>query len=740
MKKFIYILLGLIGVYILWNVFYTPSAERIDLNDYQPINEFQASYDALNKEVTEVEDVQSSNYYDIEETVRIINGLEIAQSQSNDFYEYLEYMAKQDYSLVANDIIQAKKKLLPILQRMFQLQKQHEELSEIWIIARSVGAGFGALARNSDPTGTLSATAEAYATGNLMGALSLGDNLGINQAKAAAFDEYDRQLELKESLSVEIESLKMAYIEYLTEFTPVYNKYMKEWDKLCVNKDKAYLDLYSGRMADAYNSTEKIIKEYPTNREALLLKSLSLINIGSGYMNEPMDGEQILTISKEINLPDTIKRNIKWNDFFIEADLVLDNYLKAYPERSAPALVLKGLLHSRLGENSRAMSFFDQAAMEYPRQAARLTDLLDSYRVRTYLNKTPEGQYLLRLYRSTMEGYGMFSPNFHKAQYYAQIGDYKKSQTEIYNHFFRRGNQGIYDCLLSDMQYCENYLYNSFKQLLLERHYLDISIKTDDGLFSSDNEIDLSIHNRSDIDLENVRAFLCVHYTDMYTDEYDVIKVPATNIIKHYEKKDLGTVKLDYEGKTNKDITRIRAIIMTDDKICWVDDPTFKQAQSSTFASKVKDMAIDAAFPLAALAKQDFVKEFALDVANVVKSLTAGIKIIAPTNTADASLVDKITSNITDIFNKPNKNLKIELPRILSFIDPTFSIHEINDSQNAIVPVQNYLAGSVIRLEFDYKPKEEEVIPLYIYSSFMNLKIDIVHKGGTFDIKNIGLL
>ena len=156
---------------------------------------------------------------------------------------------------------------------------------------------------------------------------------------------------------------------------------MKEWDKLCVNKDKAYLDLYSGRMADAYNSTEKIIKEYPTNREALLLKSLSLINIGSGYMNEPMDDEQILTISKEINLPDTIKRNIKWNVFFIEADLVLDNYLEAYPERSAPALVLKGLLHSRLGENSRAMSFFDQAAMEYPRQAAQLTDLLDSYNI-----------------------------------------------------------------------------------------------------------------------------------------------------------------------------------------------------------------------------------------------------------------------------------------------------------------------------------------------------------------------
>jgi hypothetical protein len=740
MKNLIFIALGVIAIYILWNIFYTPSVPKVDLNNYQPIQEFQASYDALSQKKTDSIHTKTSDYYDIEETVRIINGLEIAQTQSDDFYKFLEYMAKQDYTLVANDIIQAKIKLLPILQKMFLLQKKHEELSDIWIIARSVGAGFGALARNSDPTGTLSSTAEAYLTGNLASALNLSDNLGLNQAKAAAFDEYDRQLELKESLSMEIENLKMAYIEYLTEFTPIYNKYMKEWDKLCVNKDKAYLDLYSGRMADAYNSAEKIIKEYPTNREALLLKSLSLINIGSGYMNEPMDDEQILTISKEINLPDTTSKGKKWNDFFIEADLVLDNYLKAYPERSAPALVLKGLLHFRLGESSRAMSYFDQAAMEYPRQAAQLTDLLDSYRVRTYLNKTPEGQHLLRLYRSTMEGYGMFSPNFLKAQHYAQIGENQKSQTEIYNHFFRRGNQGIYDCLLSDMQYCENYLYSSFKQLVLERHYLDISIKADDGLFSSDDEIELTIHNRSDVDLENVRTFLCIHYTDMYTDEYDVIKVPATNVIKHYEKKDLGAIKLNYEGKTNKDITRIRAIIMTDDKICWIDDPKFKQAQSSTFASKAKNIAIDAAFPLAALAKQDFVKEFALDAANIAKSLTTGVRIIAPANNADASLVDKITSNITDIFNKPNKNLKIELPRILSFIDPTFSIHEIKDSENAVLPIQNYLAGSVIRLEFDYKPKEEDIIPLYVYSSFMNLKIDINHKAGKFNVENIDIL
>lgn len=738
MKYVLYTILAAVVLYIAWSIFYTPSVEKVDLENYQPIEEFKASYDVMVEGQSSDEKVSNtSEYYDIEETVRIINGLEIAQSQSADFYEFLEYMAKQDYSLVANDIVKAKIKLLPILQKMFQLQKQYEELSGIWIIVKSMGVGFGALARNSDPTGVALSMMEAYSTGGLSGAMNLGNNLGINQAKVAAFDEYDKQQDLKESLSAEIENLKMAYIDYLTEFTPIYNKYMKEWDQLCVNKDKAYLDLYSGRMVDAYNSAEKIVKDYPTNREALLLKSLSLINIGSGYMNESKEDGSVVAILREIHQSGT---NYGWNEYLVEADLTLDNYLEAYPERSAPALMLKGLLHLRLGEGSRAISYFDQAAIEYPRQAAHLTDLLDSYRIRTYLNKTPEGQYLLRLYRSTMEGYGMFSPNFQKAQYHAQRGDYKNSQTEIYNHFFRRGNQGIYDCLLSDMQYCENYLYSSFKQLLLERYYLDVSIKADDGLFSSEDEIQLTIHNRSDIDLENVRVFLCIHYTDMYTDEYDVVKVPAANIINHYDKKDFGAVKLTYEGKTNKDITRVRAIVMTDDRICWIDDPKFKHAQATDFVSKVKNCVIDAAFPLAALAKQDFVKEFALDATNMVKSVTEGIQVTGPSDNADASFMSQVKTGIKDILTSSNKNLKIELPRILSFIDPVFSINEIKDSENANLPVSNYLAGSVIRLEFDYKPKEDEVMPLYIYSSFLNLKVNIAYKGGKFEVANIDVV
>lgn len=804
-KRLVYALLfGVIGLFVLWIAFSRSSSNLVDWDNYKPISEFQASYDALSLGLTEeplvtmvepkeekeqpqeaeevaqssqptgnpveterlvemeetkvatqapksdvvVKTSQSSQptkvetasratisgvgYYDIEETVRIMHGLELAQSQSEDFYAFLEYMAKQDYRLVADDVLQSKTKLLAILQEMFVLEKEHEELSDIWVLAKSFGAGANTFVRETDTKGVIT-TVAATATGNLAAILCLGNSAGLRQAKAAVFEEYDREMELKKSLSKKIDALKMAYIEYLTEFTPIYNKYMEEWDRLCLEKDKTYFDLYAGRMTDAYNTAEKILKDYPRNREALLLKSLSLIHIGSGYMNQPTDAN-VVSISQEVNYIDTKEVKGEWNEHFVEADMTLENYMEAYPGYSAPALALKGLLHLRLGESSRAMSYFDQAAMEYPRQAAQLTDMLDSYRVRTYLNQTAEGQYLLRLYRSTMEGYGMFSPNFLKAQYYAQIGDSQKSQTEIYNHFFRRGNQGIYDCLLSDMQYCENYLYGSFKELLMERHYLDIYIKANDGLLSSGDEIKVAIHNRSDIDLENVRAFLCIHYTDMYTDEYDVVKVPAVNVVSHYEKKELGTVKLEHPGKTTKDITRIRAIIMTDDKICWVDEPKYKQSRGLNLSAG----STSASSSLTDFAKQDFVKEHHLEAASLEHEIKTGINVIAPSGKSNASFVGKMTSGITDMFSK--QNLKIELPRILTFIDPTFSIHEIMDTEKAVLPVQNYLAGSIIRLEFDYKPKEEELIPLYIYSSFANFKIDILYRDGKYEVKNVSSL
>ena len=105
--------------------------------------------------------------------------------------------------------------------------------------------------------------------------------------KTAAFDEYEKQKELKRQLEREIEAVRMSYIDYLEQYAPIYYKYMHEWDALCLKKDKAYIDLYEGHPLGAYNQAQQVLNDYPTNREALLLKSLSLIQIeqrGRGHL------------------------------------------------------------------------------------------------------------------------------------------------------------------------------------------------------------------------------------------------------------------------------------------------------------------------------------------------------------------------------------------------------------------------------------------------------------------------
>ena len=452
--------------------------ETINLEEYTPSEEFEPAYEALESKTPE---------YDIEETVRAMNALEVAQCQSEDFMSYLEYVAKQDFSRVAPEVLEQKKKLFPILQRLYELQKEHEELDDVWMLMRSATSGANAFVTEVNPVGVIGSMLTGDAT---LSSVSVAG--GMEKAQTAAFDEYEKQKELKRKLEREIESVRLSYVEYLEEYAPVYYKYMQEWDALCLKKDKAYIDLYGGQPLAAYNQTQDILKDYPTNREALLLKGLSLIQMSSevgpsGTLRS--SGESVRPSSVEgadaaIALADSVLAGVSAEisapdermELQMEAEATLDQYIKLYPSRSAPALVLKGLLYREQGETAKAVSYFDQASMEYPRQAAALTDLLDSYKARTYLNKSAEGKYLLRLYRSTMEGFGIFSPNLLKAHYYAEHGDVEQSKKEIFDHFYRRSNQGVYDCLLSDMQYCEENMYSSFRQILLEQSFLDVAV------------------------------------------------------------------------------------------------------------------------------------------------------------------------------------------------------------------------------------------------------------------------
>ena len=689
----------------------------IDLDNYTPSTEFQAATEALESAAE-----SGNDDYDIEETVRILNGLEAAQSQSDDFYSFLEYMAKQDYSRVPADVLRAKERILPILQKMFDLQKQYDELDDIWMLVRSASTGVTDFAESANPIGVLS----SIFTGDPMGTVSV--NKSLAEAKTAAFEQYENDQKLKASLKEEIDNLRMAYIDYLTEYAPVYFKYMKEWDRLCLDRDKAYLDVYAGRTVDAYNAVDKVLSKYPDNREAMLLKALTLIQLSPTNANAQAG---TLQSSADIERNDSLVAPP--SDKLAEAEAVIENYTELYPERSAPALVLRGMISLKEGNESKAMSYFDQASVEYPRQAEALTDLLDSYKNRSYLNRSSEGKYLLKLYRSTMEGYGMFSPNLLKAKHYADGGNTDKAKEEIFNHFYRRGNQGVYDCLLSDMQYCEEHMYSTFKQILMEQSYIDVSVEpTAEWLVSKkDDEVKVTINNRSDVDLENVRIFLCLHYTDMYKDEYDVVKCPTINIIKHHDKTEIGTVKLNYEDKRYDDIAHVRAIAMTDDKICWIDDVNYKYTRAyeqSKQAGKQPSATAEQLTP-----REQFLRDFKVDADDLAQAVKTGIKVYGDVKNGDKSLWE----SVSDIWSSKDNKLKIELPRILSLIDPVFSLKPLKDKDSAILPEENFLNGNNIRLKFDYEPKDGDTIPLYIYSDYINLKITLKFTGGKPSVESI---
>ena len=701
----------------------------MDLEQYEPVEEFAKAYEALSNQ----EQLQSDAPYDLEQTIRVINAMELAQMHAESFDDFLDYMAKQDYTGVAPDVLEAKRKLFPLLEYTYKLQQQDEQLNNIWMLMRSVARGSESL---MDDTSLIELIMMMHS--DIFALFHLASGGDVEKSLNEAFEQYEKDVKLKAQVREDLDRLRESYRKYLEYYVPIYKKYMGEYDALCVEKDQAYFDLYGGRADDALQHTQNILNKYPDNAEAMLLQSMGLI-LESASETQPIPSISMNDIETGQPLPDheeeerpQLPMSVKQR----EASDMLKRYTELYPTRTAPALMLEGLLYQQLGDQNTAMLRFHQASVEYPRQAERLTDMLDAYNMRTYLTKTPEGQYLRRLYASTMEGYGLFSPNLQKARYYANQGDMEESRKEIFNHFFRRGNQGIYDELLSDMQFCEENLYGPFKSLLIEQSYIDVSVEpTSSWLFWKDkSEVHVSLSNRSDLRLENVRVFLCIHYTDMYKDEYDVVKVPKTlNIIEPRSTADLETVELKYKDKNYDDITRIRAIAMTDDRICWIDEVKYKEAKalapnrgdnSNLNQWQQRD-------------REEYLSNYSLEPLKLQKALRTGITVLPPE--VDPTEEKSAWKSIKGWVSHPDNTLNIELPRTLVMADPVFSIRPL-DANDALQPDENYLSGTSIHLHFDYVPELDEVLPLYIYTEAADFRVDILYRGKDSTVQAVTIL
>lgn len=410
--------LVLIAVGVGWWIYRCVDFSKpVDLESYTPSEECAPAYGCLEQAIVQSADTTG---YDIEQTVRIMNSFEVAQSQSESFDDFLEYMARQDYRGVARDVLEAKRTLFPLLDEMNTLRRTQKELSSVWACLKM------ATRKELDK-----------ASGSYMLSLCSGNPATLSSCVNSAFDAYKEQADLKRKTERRLNRLRRQYIEYLEAYAPVYYKYMDEWNALCLDKDRAYINLYAGKLSDALDSSERVLQKHPVNREGLLLKAIALIRLGEAR-------------SFKVVQPSDVALNQQWlragkvsqydgrtlaNPCYFTAQRLLDEYIALYPDKAAPALLLHGVLEEQLGHDTRAVAYYEQAAVEYPRQAEALTDLLDSYVNRTYLTQSVEGHYLINYYRSTMEGAGIFSPNFRKAALFARQGNLAASQEEIYKHF-----------------------------------------------------------------------------------------------------------------------------------------------------------------------------------------------------------------------------------------------------------------------------------------------------------------
>jgi tetratricopeptide (TPR) repeat protein len=590
-------------------------------------------------------------------------------------------------------------KLLPTLQEMYLIDKEYQQLNLWNTLGRDLSTDISQFAENPMNSNTMftplhgllyyTLSEEAFIPGTLI--ISSAVRTG-----SKVFETYEKEQKLKGDLRKRMHKVQREYIDYLEEYLPVYNKYMQEWNQLCLVKDRAYMNLYSGQYDEALEACRDGLSRDPNNRELQLLQCMAIVQSVNTPI-QPTDRAVLPTAGGETGTTGDRVSDPRLS----KADEMLDAYIEANPDYSAPALLLKGLIRAKEGNRTQAFVYCDQAAMEYPRQAEHLTDMLSSYRARTYLNSTAEGTYLLSLYQSTMEGFGMFSPNLAKAQFYEQSGDMLSAREEIYNHFFRRSNQAVYDCLLSDIEYCEDHLSYSFKQLLPENSYMDVHFARSSkllGMGNDDYKLKVSLHNRSDKTFENIRVFLCFHFTDMYKTEYHVVRVPTLNRIGSNEKAEMGEVTLNYRGKSFNDITRVRAIALTDNTICWIDN--VYNADTKVNYNPTRTASIAELTASTSMKQRQHYFASMNETANTIKQS-----------------LRRNTTISTEEANKLFKNhtlLHVYLPRIVIMLDP---IYELNGS---MAPEEDYLQGTVAHLVFKDAPLQADntLTIKSVYSSY----------------------
>jgi hypothetical protein len=650
---------------------------------------FEPIYDQLNKGKQ-----QATKSYDLQETVRIINGLDVAMQEKNNFNDFMLYMAHQDYSQVAPEVVEARTKLLQTLQKLYAKQTTLEEQQALWNITKEMS---GIVINN-------------------IGAEDIVTHGITLPAKAvtATKQSYSKLTQLeneKKVLKNDIATIESDLFNQLIDYSGVYYKYVNEWDKVCVNRDMAYLAAHSNNLPAMNTALAKVFAQYPQDKEAQLLKAYSMVQNMKNNTAPIINPETGMSEQNQI-LP------------------LLDNYMQAHPGETAPALLLKGVYFAQIGDANSAKLNFEQAAVYYPKQANELSDMLNPYKMRNYLKKSKEGSYITELYKSTMLGAGYFSPDLQMAKMYFDKGDTKNGKEKVLDHFSRRRNQSHWDYILSDIHFCEKNLGVNFLKLFPENQYLDLKADVKHSLSANADYIKVGVDNRSDVRLHNASLILCIQYTEMNRDDYVSIKMDKTlpellpNSYNDFgeidnKKTDFWSGTLNstkyllsignnlFESGTQKQegIVKSRAVLISDEAIVWIDDADTKVTNevAKDYVVKFKP------------------EELGLDVAGIQNLIKQKL-----TATATESIIG-------------SDEVKIKLPEQLAILKPVFKL--VDPSTGKIYsPEVNMIKNDMIELNFKVDVEKLKDLKLVMNSISLNGSINLTgDKTKGYKFKDISL-
>ncbi len=611
----------LIGVAIA--VQHLDKKRKLEVQQQRAVEEFAPVFDKM-------EEARQEEQIDLDKTVEVLYGLDhgVERALANDqsLGQYLAVLAAQDYRGVAPEVLDARRELLDVLMELYGKQTEIEAQQELMDYTGEMLLAMLSVVKVEG----------AVAPAGPMGGLSV-DREQAQEELAELRERHDKQLKLINDLS----ELETRLFDAMITYADVYYRYVEEWDRLCVKRDRAYLAAYAGEWDKAAEAADAAIAMAPNEKEAHLLKAMALIESGSGES--------------------------------VEALGLLHDYMDRHPDSTAPALLLLGVYHGKAGDETEARLHLEQAAAYYPRQSAQLDDMLDPYRERAFLRKTREGNFIVDQYEATMLGAGYFSPDLQMARMAFAAGDVDGGRTKVMDHFARRRSQTQWDLILSDIQYAEKLLGDDFRMIFPEESYLDLVVKP--TLFS--DKLKLFVDNRSPKTLHNATLINCIQFTDMHPEDYQTFAAVTQPAVLAYERTDFGELDVETEwfGVTKgvDDIVLHRAVLVSNEAVLWVDTDEYKIAEAEEFRRARRDRRSGLRGSVTPDQRDNPLVERAVDALNTDASLTLDSKLL-------------------------KDQIEVVLPREFSVLKPIFRLRNGGD---LVEPSENMIVEDTIRLRFD---------------------------------------